>query len=104
MKKYIYIALMLLLVAACMVTGCSKEEAAKEEKKIAYLYMPSLEGMMEEEAKGKLDEMGFYNYLVEYEESSAVEVGRVIRQSIQEHTTVGTDYEIKVWICSKEGR
>lgn len=104
MKKYICLIAMLLLVVACMVTGCSKEEAAKEEKKIAYLYMPSLVGMMEEEATGKLDEMGFYNYLVEYEESASVEEGRVIRQSIPEHTTVGTDYEIKVWICSKEGK
>ncbi len=104
MKKYICLTLMLLLVAACLVTGCSKEEAKKEEKKIAYLYMPSLVGMMEEEATGKLDEMGFYNYLVEYEESASVEEGRVIRQSIPEHTTVGTDYEIKVWICSKEGK
>ena len=64
MKKYSYIIVVILLIAVCLITGCSKVEAAKEEKKIAYLYMPSLEGMMEEEAKGKLDEMGFYNYLV----------------------------------------
>ena len=73
-------------------------EAEMNEQKIAYLYMPSLVGMMEEEATGKLSDMGFYNCIVEYEMSELTEPGRVIRQSIPEHTTVGTDYEIKIWI------
>ena len=37
MKKYSYIIAVILLIAVCLITGCSKEEAAKEEKKIAYL-------------------------------------------------------------------
>ena len=77
--------------------GCS-EKTVEKEQKIAYLYMPSLVGMMEEEATGKLSDMGFYNFIVEYEMSELTEPGRVIRQSIPEHTTVGTDYEIKIWI------
>ena len=102
MKKYIYLAALILLISVCLVTGCTKESPPEEEKTIAYFYMPSLVGMMEEEATGKLDDMGFYNIVVEYEASSQIEKGRVIRQSIPEHTTVGTDYEIKIWICSKE--
>ncbi|MBO4863576.1 MAG: PASTA domain-containing protein [Eubacterium sp.] len=106
MKRMLRVFLAVLIVASCMMAGCSKaevkEEVRKEEKEIAYLYMPPLVGLMEEEAVGKLDNLGFYNFVVEYEASDSVEPGRVTRQSIPEHTTVGTDYEIKIWISDKK--
>ena len=95
-KKSFVIA-SLLMLSVLGLSGCS-EKTVEKEQKIAYLYMPSLVGMMEEEATGKLSDMGFYNCIVEYEMSELTEPGRVIRQSIPEHTTVGTDYEIKIWI------
>ena len=46
----------------------------------------------------KLEEVGFYNIKVEYETAPSGLVGTVTRQSIPENATVGTDYEIIIFI------
>ncbi len=61
-------------------------EEVTEAKKLVYLYMP------------KLEEVGFYNIKVEYETAPSGLVGTVTRQSIPENATVGTDYEIIIFI------
>ena len=78
-----------------------KEEAAveKEAQKILYLYMPDVVGSMEEETLTKLDNLGFYNVKVVKEKSETAEAGRVVRQSIPPDTTVGTDFEITIYVA-----
>lgn len=73
-------------------------EEVTEAKKLVYLYMPNLIGHSEEGAVKKLEEVGFYNIKVEYETAPSGLVGTVTRQSIPENATVGTDYEIIIFI------
>lgn len=73
-------------------------ETTTEAKKLVYLYMPNLIGHSEEGAVKKLEEVGFYNIKVEYETAPSGLVGTVTRQSIPENATVGTDYEIIIFI------
>jgi dihydropteroate synthase len=79
-------------------TAPNNIEAATEAKKLVYLYMPNLIGHSEEGAVKKLEEVGFYNIKVEYETAPSGLVGTVTRQSIPENATVGTDYEIIIFI------
>ena len=79
-------------------TAPDNTEAATEAKKLIYLYMPNLIGKSKEGAVKKLEEDGFYNIKVEYETAPEELTGTVTRQSIPENTTVGTDYEIIIFI------
>jgi hypothetical protein len=75
------------------------DTAAEEPHQIKYVYMPDVVGSYEEGACEKLKNIGFYNVRVEYEPNENAEVGRVHRQSIPPNATVGTDYEIVLYIA-----
>ena len=53
---------------------------------------------MEDSAFSKLNDIGFYNIKIEYEKTGSSEAGRVNRQSIPPNATVGTDFEIILYI------
>ena len=74
-------------------------EITTEAKKLIYLYMPNLIGKSEEGAVKKLEEVGFYNIKVDYEAGPEGLSGTVVRQSIPENATVGTDFEIIIYIA-----
>ena len=74
-------------------------ETTTEAKKLVYLYMPNLIGKSEEGAVNKLEEVGFYNFKVDYEAGPEGLSGTVIRQSIPENATVGTDFEIIIYVA-----
>ncbi len=94
-----FVILAIIVCAVLSLTSCGKQEEAElAEKTIAYLYMPELIGVSEISALKKLEDMGFYNVKSEYGESSEYEKGFVYRQSIPANSTVGTDFEIILYV------
>ena len=105
-KRYIFLTVILAIVIVGIIIVLVTNKNNKEQKaetpdtahKIMHVYMPDVVGSMEESAHNKLSDIGFYNIRIEYEKTGMSEIGRVNRQSIPPNTTVGTDFEIILYI------
>lgn len=105
-KRIALISAMILTIISALIISIiiinhnksEKAESSVEPHKIMHVYMPDLVGHMEESASSKLYGIGFYNVKFEYEKTGQSESGRVNRQSIPPNTTVGTDFEIVLYI------
>ncbi len=104
-RKMILLTLILIIASGAVISGIivnnikgEKTESTEVPHKILYVYMPDLVGHMEDSAFSKLNDIGFYNIKIEYEKTGSSEAGRVNRQSIPPNATVGTDFEIILYI------
>ncbi len=69
--------------------------AAKEK-----IEMPDIKGLSASDAKAKLDEAGFTNYSIEYDDKSDADKDEVLRQNPLEGSKIKSDYNI-IFTCAK---